>query len=552
MTSAIDARDVLNVERPEASLVGVAEHLFGWSPAPHHLLWAQEMERLARGEIPDNRLLIVAPPAHAKTNWGGIALPAWFVGHNPYKHVLYFSATATQSARSSTAVRDTIAVHPKWKEFFPDVKPDAARWASSSWTLARPNAPGDKDPTMFAASVGSQSVLGARGDLLIFDDVSTQENTRTKLRRESIKDWIEQTAFTRSTSDTMMMGIMTRWHSDDIAGYFEREHGFTVIHMPANGYWESMAAPMKASMDGEPLWPEQYPSKFLITMRNSIGDYKYTATYQGNPTAPEGAILREEYLGPYSIPFSSPIAQDLLRKSGKAQFPPYNAVVTASHEVMTLKMKIVVADTSLKDQDNASYTVFAVWGVGLDGQAYLLDVWRKHIDAVDLFDVFLAYYREHDPRLALIEDRASGIQLIQNIQRKTAITVQAISPAQSKEERLRVQVHVIKGAFHIPNPDLAPEAEWIQEFLDEHLEFPRGSHDDQVDTTSMAAEFLEDHVTFFTIEDEDAPIRLPDQVQHAASAGQRDGAPGALAGDEEFGVPSGRQIAGFGRDEWMR
>ena len=550
MTTAVDARNVLGIDPPETNLISLGHELYGWRAAAHHIIWAQALEQLERGEIKNNRLLIIAPPGHAKTNWGGIAFPSWYIGHHPNNHVLSFSATSNLSTKSSVAVRDAVETSTVWKEMFPNVKPDYRKgWSSNSWFVKRPLSPGDKDPTMFSTSVGSQAVLGARGDLLIFDDVSTQENTRTRFRREAVKEWIEQTAFSRATPNAAMLGIMTRWHTDDVAGYFEREHGFTVIVMPANGYWEHTDNPKLARMDEAELWPEHLPREFLDGKKKDLGPYKYTAMFQGNPTAIEGAIFAEEHFGPFSVDFSEPEAQTILATHKRALVPPYNAVVTHARESMPLANKYMVADTAYSEAESADYTVFALWGLGLDKQAYLLDIWRRRIDAVDLFDEFIAYWHYHKPDLAIIENKASGIELIQSIQRKTAIPTVVINPSTSKEERARGQAHVVRGAFHIPDPEASPE--WVAEFLAEHVEFPRASHDDQVDTTSMIAEHLHYMVDFFVPEPEDQQIVLPSQVLNAGALPH----PNAPQLADEFDGGNGTSAWGSrwgSRDPWMR
>ena len=547
----IDARSFLGVAKPATTIEAVATELFGWTPAAHHLIWLQAIKKLAAGEIKNNRLLIVAPPGHAKTNYGGITFPAWHLGHNPYAHVLSFSATAALSTKTSMTVRDTVALSSVWKEMFPGVKPDYDRgWGQTSWYLQRPLAPGDKDPSFFSTSIGSSAVLGGRGDVFIFDDVSTQENTRTKERREKVKDWIAQTAMSRaSTGNEIMIAVMTRWHTDDMAGYFEREHGFQMLHMPANGYWEHIDNTKLARVEEGPLWPEHIPAEFLESQLRIMGPYKYTAMYQGNPTAVEGAIFAEEHFGPFYIPYGTEQAMKILAQHRRALTPPWDAVVNWAGVSVPLVGRYIFVDTAMKaDQDN-DYTVFATWGVGVDRQAYLLDVHREHLAATDMFQTFVQYWRDQRPDLTYIEDTAAGIQLIQDIQRKTAIPVNAVRPILSKEERAKAQAHVVKGAFHIPDPEMLPasQGDWVAEFLSEHTEFPRASHDDQVDTTSMAAEHLKYQLDFWEHEAEDVLNALPQQVQKLIDSRAT---AAAAASDSVDNVPTGTPWGE--RGEWMR
>lgn len=550
----VDARTFLSVPKPGTDLLGTTRELYGWHPAAHHLIWAQALTKLAKREIPNNRLLIVAPPGHAKTNWAGIAFPTWYIAQHQYDHVLSFSATGNLSRKSSTTVRDTIANSRGWRDMYPNVVPDFDKgWSQNAWFVKRPLAPGDKDPTMFSTSVGSQSVLGGRGDLLLFDDVSTQENTKIQNRRDLVKDWIGQTAFSRATPGALMLAIMTRWHADDIAAYFERE-GFTIIVMPANGYWESPDDYLAADINGGALWPAHINEEMLLSSRSGMGDFKYTAMYQGNPVAVEGAVFKEEFFGPWFLPMESPVARVELLAKKRAIVAPFDAVVINDSdgrpEVMPLGYKAMFVDTALKAGQDNDFTEFAVWGVGLNKQAYLLAEYHAQVDAADLFEKFIEFWREQRCDIAVIEDKGSGIQLLQDVQRKTSVPVAAITPSASKEDRARGQVHVVKGAFHIPNPDTAGilGQEWVADFLKEHLEFPRGSHDDRVDTTSMAAEFLKYMLDFFMRDSDDVFNGLGEQPEFESGLRGRMDAHGGpeFIGSDDINDNNGERGSIFG------
>ncbi len=559
------ATERLGVHSTRPSIAEVGEYLFGWPPAPHHLVWLHYMNKLRRGEIPDNRLLIIAPPAHAKTNWAGVAFPTHYLGENPEEHVLYFSATSRLAEASSRAVRDTIANNARFRSFYPGVVPDRSKgWSGNQWFLNRKNV-GDKDPSFMAAGVGSESVIGIRGNLIVFDDISTKENSRTAYRRETVRTWVQQVAFSRQTRDAAMLAIMTRWHAEDIAAFFESDGGFTVIHMTANGYWDDPGHPERASIDGDPLWEEEYNAAFLKRMRLDLGDWLYSATYQGIPAAPEGAILREEHFQPYFIPFWNPAARKLLESKGKATEPPYNAIITGAGEVMPITYTALMADTAFSDRDveGASYTVFALWGVGMDKKAYLLDVYRERVESTLLYDRFIDFWKLHQPNMAVIENRASGIQLAQDLQRKTSIPISTTYPMGSKEERLRSAAHIVRGAFRLPDPGETPHSvsQWVEDFLAEHLEFPRGAHDDQVDTTSMAVEHLKVRLEWWFGEGDDYRSMLADdQVRKdplfedareevagelLVTAGE-----GAVDGRDQLGAISNSR---FGvKEDWLR
>ena len=84
----------------------------------------------------------------------------------------------------------------------------------------------------------------------------------------------------------------------------------------------------------------------------------------------------------------------------------------------------------------------------------------------------------------LIEDKASGTQLIQELIADGCHGVTRYQPTTDKIMRLNSQTGVIENGFvHIP--ETAP---WLAEYLHEMTVFPKGKHDDQVDST---AQFLD-------------------------------------------------------------
>jgi Terminase RNaseH-like domain len=86
----------------------------------------------------------------------------------------------------------------------------------------------------------------------------------------------------------------------------------------------------------------------------------------------------------------------------------------------------------------------------------------------------------------LIEDKASGTQLIQELIADGCHGVTRYQPECDKIMRLHAQTGMIENGFvHIP--ETAP---WLGEYLHEMTVFPKGKHDDQVDSTAQFLDWL--------------------------------------------------------------
>ncbi len=86
--------------------------------------------------------------------------------------------------------------------------------------------------------------------------------------------------------------------------------------------------------------------------------------------------------------------------------------------------------------------------------------------------------------VVLIEDKASGTQLIQELIVDDCHGITRYKPVGDKIMRLNAQTATIENGF-VHLPEAAP---WLAEYLHELTVFPRGKHDDQVDST---AQFLD-------------------------------------------------------------
>ena len=84
----------------------------------------------------------------------------------------------------------------------------------------------------------------------------------------------------------------------------------------------------------------------------------------------------------------------------------------------------------------------------------------------------------------LIEDKASGTQLIQELITEGCYGVTRYQPTGDKTMRLHAQTALIENGF-VRIPEAAP---WLAEYLHEMTVFPKGKRDEQANST---AQFLD-------------------------------------------------------------
>jgi len=426
-----------------ADLLAFAQATFPrYQPAPHHRLIADALMQVERGEI--DRLIITMPPRHGKTELASIRFPAWYLGRNPDKRILAASYAASLAYRLSRQARNVVG-GIGWP--FPAVRIADDLAQVQQWDLA-----GGRGGYQ-AAGVGG-GLTGAGGHLILIDDpVKNQEEADSASFRDGVWDWYQSVAYTRQEEHGAIVLIMTRWHSDDLAGRLlaaQAQGGdrWTVLHLPA------LAEPGDplGREPGAALWPEKYDVAALDRIRMAAGSRVFAALYQGQPSNDDTALLKREWWRTYR---EAPARFDRVIQSW---------------------------DMTFKGGAANDYVVGQVWGkVGAD--CYLLDQVRARLD----FPATLAAIRDLTARwpaahIKLVEDTANGPAVIATLSREIVGLV-PVRPEGGKVARVNAIAGVVEsGNVYLPDPRAYP---WAADFIEEAAAFPTGAHDDMIDAMSQ-------------------------------------------------------------------
>lgn len=149
--------------------------------------------------------------------------------------------------------------------------------------------------------------------------------------------------------------------------------------------------------------------------------------------------------------------------------------------------RFITADTAMKTNEYSDYTAIGAWGIAeLDGTWYLmlLDIDRDRIAVPDIEGRILSMAEDWLCDEIVVEDRVSGIGIIQSLRRSTKIPVVAFNPGTTdKVLRTSALQSIAKSCRFFANRKM----KGYSEYLNELLAFPEGMFDDQVDMSSMAA-----------------------------------------------------------------
>jgi predicted phage terminase large subunit-like protein len=144
-------------------------------------------------------------------------------------------------------------------------------------------------------------------------------------------------------------------------------------------------------------------------------------------------------------------------------------------------------DTANKSGELNDYSVCTTWGY-YDSHYYLLDVVRLRLNYPNLKRKIIEQIGKFNPSIVLIEDKASGTQLIQDLRAEGQYRVKPYPPPPQTDKVMRLHAQTAKfegGLIHLPS-----SATWLAEYVRELTTFPGGKFDDQVDSTTQALDYL--------------------------------------------------------------
>jgi predicted phage terminase large subunit-like protein len=314
-----------------------------------------------------------------------------------------------------------------------------------------------------ATSTGG--VLTGRGaDIILIDDPLKPEEALSEAQRQTANDWYDHTLYSRLNDKRhgVIVIIMQRLHEDDLVGHVLAQEPWEVLSFPAIAeaeeahQIETIWGPRCfARRQGEALHPDREPLETLEHIRRTIGEYNFAGQYQQSPAPLGGGLVKAEWFKRYGAN-ERPESFDRILQSW---------------------------DTANKATELSDFSVCTTWGIkGKD--FYLLNVLRKRLEYPALKRAVREQQSLFNANVVLIEDKASGTQLIQELIADGCHRVTRYKPECDKIMRLHAQTAIIENGF-VHLPDAAP---WLAEYLHEMTVFPKGKHDDQVDST---AQFLD-------------------------------------------------------------
>ena len=416
--------------------------------------------------------MVLMPPRHGKSELVSLRFPCWYLAKHPEDLIVQTGYAESIALTHSRRARD-IFVSPAMTALFPQIhyRPERAaqeqiipeRQAAHEWGTVQRG-------SYYAVGVGG-GLTGRGFNLGIIDDpVKDAEEAASQTIREKIWEWYTTVFRTRAHPNAAIILVMTRWHHDDLAGRLL----YQAAHDTSADQWEVLH--MKALLDGKALWPERYSVEMLEAIRSSIGSRVFAALYQGEPSVASGQIFRREWWKTYR------------------EAPVFMRIIQSW-------------DTAFKEKQQNDFSACTVWGEAENG-LYLLDAWRGKLAFPELKRTVVQLYNRDHAAAILVEDKASGQSLIQELVRKTRLPVLPIRVDRDKVARAEAVTPSIE-AGRVFIPESAP---WLHDYIDELSAFPNAEHDDWVDSTTQAINWFNRQPAGATIVTYDSMVEVEKMI----------------------------------------
>lgn len=435
------------------------------------------LEAFKQREI--KRLIINVPPGTMKSLLVSVFFPAWVWIDEPGHKFLGLSN------EQGLCIRDALKM--KWvieSEWYQSHWPTEFRKDQNEKTLYVNTDNGHRQSQGITSNV-----TGKRGDTMLIDDPHDAKTAQSEVIRSGVIETYDSKLSNR-LNDPVESGIcliMQRLHSDDLTGHLLKK---------SKTKWTHVSIPMryegKSSFDagedlgrpelndprtkkGELLWESRFPLDIVDALEEDLGEYGTAGQHQQRPVPEGGGIIKKHWwrVWPDDVPLPK-----------------------CEHIFLSW-------DTAFSEKDmiNSAYSAMTRWGVFWHEQRQrycllVLGMWFGRCGYDELRKKAKEFDKEYEPDKLLIEKKATGISLIQDLRRALPGKIRSYCPGKGEDKVSRAQSATpmfSSGQVYVPNKKWAiGDGDLRNGLIDYVADFPSGSPPsaDLTDTVTQACIYL--------------------------------------------------------------
>tara|TARA_R100000458_G_scaffold54522_1_gene57720 strand:+ start:514 stop:2043 length:1530 start_codon:yes stop_codon:yes gene_type:complete len=416
----------------------------------HHKQMAAAFDDIANGKL--KRLIINMPPRHTKSEFASHLFPAYLLGKNPKLKIIEATHTADLAVNFGRKVRDLID-GDDYKELFPDTSLKADSRSAGKWLTSQGG-------EYYASGIGG-ALAGRGADLFIIDDPHSEQDAMSDKAMDEAYEWFMAGPRQRLQPGGAIVIVMTRWSKKDLTGRLVKK----MAQDEGADQWKLIEFPAILP-SGKSLWENFWSLDELNTIKASVSPSKWASQYMQRPTGEGISIIPKDWFMVW-----------------EEEKPPACEYIIQSY------------DTAFLKSERADFTAITTWGVwypegkigdesykGGEAHLILLDCIKERYDFPELKNEALRLFDYWQPDTVIIEAKASGIPLVQEL-RRIGIPVNTFSPGKGQDKIARL--NAVSPIFQ-DGRIWVPDNRWGEELMEEVSDFPGGENDDLVDATTLA------------------------------------------------------------------
>lgn len=421
----------------------------GWNWTWKHLVYIDRiLDKVVSGE--HKRVIFQMPTRIGKTEKINVRFPAYLLELDPTTPIIVGGYNQPFAKRISRKIRRIL--HGRL-----DLAED--RNSAEDWETREGGG-------VRAAGVGV-GIAGLPAKYILIDDpTKSRADAFSKVHRDSVWEWYVEDAYPRLEPDGRIILTMARRHEDDLVGRIlasEDAPNWLVVRLPALA--EEDPPDLLGRSPGEALCPERFDEQAYAKMRRVMGEGSFGALQQQRPAPAEGLIFKREWMSRFYTTRNHPIP-------GVPFLPD------------KFQASLQSWDMSFKEKEDNDFVAGTGWRRAGPDCFLLPHTIHERLDfpkTIQRVRSFSAIYA--DILLKLVEDKANGPAVIAQL--KTSLPgLVPVEPDGDKIARAHSTTALWEaGNVWLPHPAIAP---WIKDYIQEHLNFPFGTNDDWVDSTSQA------------------------------------------------------------------
>ena len=483
---------------------------------------AEHLQAVADGEI--KRLIVNIPPRCAKSSLTSVAFPAWVWLQPPQWNsatsgagVQFLHASYAQQLSLRDSVKCRRLIESAW---YQRLWSDRFKLTGDQNTKTRFD--NDKSGSRLSTSVGS-ALTGEGGNIIVVDDPNAAQEAFSEATIHSTIEWWDSALSTRLNDPKTgaFIVIQQRLGEEDLTGHITSKDvgDWTHLCLPMRYEWERHTytsigwndprglddegnALVKVTADGERvavsveahdvlikregtlLWPERFGEAEVKGLERRLGPWATAGQLQQRPEPKGGGIIKSDWWQTWE----------------SSHYPDMDMIIAS----------LDTAYTSKTENDPSALTIWGVFSGDVVAQnlktvgeetervfseshprVMLMSAWEGRYELHELVEKVAVSCRKMKVDKLLIENKAAGHSVAQEIKRLYGhenFAVQLYDPkGQDKLARLYSVQHIFAEKMIY-----APRRQWADTVIQQVGQFPKGKHDDLVDTVSMALRHMRD------------------------------------------------------------